>query len=456
MKNYEVIVIGSGCGALISDEASAQGLKVALIDKGPLAGGTCLNWGCIPSKMLIYTADRIVEIEAAKKLGVEAEVKNIDFHFIMERMRKSRHDSQTHIRKGIRQSENLDFYEGEGHFVDEYILKVNGEKLKGKSIFIASGSRPFIPPIKGLENVNYLTNESVLELKERPNSLIIIGGGYIAVEFGHFFAAMGTKVTILEMADRLVLAEEVEISKVLKSELSKRIAVYTNAQAEEIKIKGNDVSVITIDRNSGERMEFTAQRLMMAVGRRSNADLLKVENTGVELDKRGFIKVNEYMETNIKNIFAVGDANGQQMFTHMANREAAIVVQNVFYGNKLKVDYTAVPHAVYSHPQIASVGLTEEEARKNHKIMVGRTKYIDVAKGEAMLEKQGYVKAIIERETDRILGFHIIGPYAPELIQEVVNAITSGGSIEEINQGIHIHPALSELIPSTLNSLGES
>jgi len=456
MKNYEVIVIGSGCGALISDEASAQGLKVALIDKGPLVGGTCLNWGCIPSKMLIYTADRIVEIEEAKKLGVEAEVKNIDFHSIMERMRKSRHDSQTHIRKGIKQSKNLDFYEGEGHFVDEYILEVSGEKLKGESIFIASGSRPFIPPIKGLENVDYLTNESVLELKERPNSLIIIGGGYIAVEFGHFFAAMGTKVTILEMADRLVLAEEVEISEVLKSELSKRIAVYTNAQAEEIKIKGNDISVITIDRNSGERMEFTAQRLMMAVGRRSNADLLKVEKTGVELDKRGFIKVNEYMETNIKNIFAVGDANGQQMFTHMANREAAIVVQNVFYGNRLKVDYTAVPHAVYSHPQIASVGLTEEDARKNHKIMVGRTKYIDVAKGEAMLEKQGYVKAIIEGGTDRILGFHIIGPYAPELIQEVVNAIISGGSIDEINQGIHIHPALSELIPSTLNSLGES
>jgi len=455
MKNYEVIVIGSGCGALISDEALSKGLKVALIDKGPLVGGTCLNWGCIPSKMLIYTADRIVEIAEARKLGIEAEIKDIDFHSIMERMRQSRHKSQVHIREGLKQSK-LDFYEGAGHFVDEYTLEVNGKKLKGERIFIASGSRPFIPPIKGLENVNYLTNESTLDLEEKPESLIIIGGGYIAVEYGHFFAAIGTRVTILEMADRLVLAEEAEISEVLKNELSKRIAVHTNAQAEEIKIKGNGVSVTTVDRNNGKRMEFTAQRLMMAVGRRSNADLLKVENTGVELDKRGFIKVNEYMETNRKNIFAVGDANGQQMFTHMANREAAIVVQNVFYGTKLKVDYTAVPHAVYSHPQIASVGLNEEEARKNHKIMVGRTKYLDVAKGEAMLEQEGYAKAIIEKGTDRILGFHIVGPYAPELIQEVVNAITSGGSIDEINQGIHIHPALSELIPSTLNSLGES
>ena len=455
MKNYDVIVIGSGCGALISDEAASNDLKVAIIDKGPLIGGTCLNWGCIPSKMLIYVADRIVEIEEARKLGVNAEINNIDFHAVMERMRNSRQESQVHIREGIRETKNPDFYEGECHFVGDYTLSVNGNELKGENIFIASGSRPFIPPIKGLENTDYLTNESALELRDRPDSLIIIGGGYIAVEFGHFFAAMGTKVTIIEMADRLILSEEPEISDVLKKELSKRMVVRTNAQADEVKINRNGVSVITTEKKSGEKKEFTAQKIMMAVGRRSNADLLKVENTGVELDSRGFIKVNEYMETSRKKIYAVGDANGQQMFTHMANREAAIVVQNVFYGTTLKVDYTAVPHAVYSHPQIASVGLREEEAKKNHEITVGRTKYFDIAKGEAMLENEGYAKAIVEKETDGILGFHIIGPYAPELIQEVVNAMTSGGHIGEINQGIHIHPALSELVPTTLNSLGE-
>jgi dihydrolipoamide dehydrogenase len=456
MKKYDVIVIGSGCGALISDEAASKGFKTALIDKGPLIGGTCLNWGCIPSKMVIYVADRIVEIEEARKLGIDAEIKNIDFHAVMERMRKSRQESQVHIREGIRESKNLDFYEGECQFVSDYTLEVNGNKLKGENIFIASGSRPFIPPIEGLENIGYLTNESALELRDRPDSLIIIGGGYIAVEYGHFFAAMGTKVTIIEMADRLILSEEPEISEVLKSELGKRMAVHTNAQAKEVKANWNGVSVVIVDKNSGEERELTAQKIMMAVGRRSNADLLKVENTGVELDNRGFIKVNEYMETSKKNIYAVGDANGQQMFTHMANREAAIVVQNVFYGIKLKVDYTAVPHAVYSHPQIASVGLKEEEAKKNHEIIVGRTKYFDIAKGEAMLEKESYAKTIVENGTDRILGFHIIGPYAPELIQEVVNVMTSGGHIEEINQGIHIHPALSELVPTTLNSLGDS
>ena len=456
MKSYDVIVIGSGAGAIISDEAASKGFKTALIDKGPLIGGTCLNWGCIPSKMLIYTADRIVEIEETSKLGIEATITNVDFHSIMERMRKSRQESQVHVREGIKQSSNLDFYEGEGYFVGDRLLEVNKEKLKGERIFIASGSRPFIPPIKGSENVDYLTNESVLELKERPDSLIIIGGGYIAVEFGHFFAAMGTEVTILEMADRLVLSEEPEISDLLKGELGKHMEVYTNALAEEVKQCEHGIVVVTKDTNTAKRREFAAQRIMMAVGRRSNADILKVENTGVETDKKGFIKVNEYLETNRKDIFAIGDANGQQMFRHMANREAEIVTQNAFYNTNIKVDYSAVPHAVYSHPQVASVGLTEAKAREDHDIFIGRTKYFDTAKGEAMMEKQGFAKAIIDKDSRDILGFHVIGTYAPELIQEVVNAMTSGGQIEEINQGIHIHPALSELVQYTLNSLEES
>jgi mycothione reductase len=454
MKSYDVIVIGSGCGALISDAAAGHGIKTALIDKGPLIGGTCVNWGCIPSKMLIYPADRIVEIQEGKKLGIEADIKNIDFRSIMERMRQSRQESQRHIREGIKQSENLDFYGGEAHFVADYTLEVSGEEIRGKKLFIASGSRPFIPPIKGLESIDYLTNETVLELKERPDSLIIIGGGYIAVEYGHFFAAMGTKVTILEMANRLVLSEEPEISELLKQQLGQRMEVQINAQAEEVKAGNGGVTVVTRDKNSGKPKNFTAQRMMMAVGRRSNADLLKVENTGVELDTRGFIRVNEYMETSKKNIYAVGDANGQQMFTHMANREAAIAVQNAFHDARRAVDYSVVPHAVYSHPQIASVGLGEEKARKGHRIIAGRTRYFDVAKGEAMMETEGFVKVIAEKDSERILGFHIIGPYAPVLIQEVVNAMTTGGHIDEINQGIHIHPALSELVPTAINSLG--
>ena len=452
MKKYDVIVIGSGCGMIIVEEALAHDLNVALVDRGPI-GGTCANLGCIPSKMLIFAADRIAEIQEAKKLGIEAEVRNIDFGFVMERMRKVVREGQEHMKQGLSHVKNLDFYEGEGHFIDDYTMEVNGEKIKSDKIFIASGSRPLIPPIKGLDSVDFLTNETVLQLEERPESLIIIGGGYIAVEYGHFFAAVGTKVTMLEMADRLVLAEEPEIAEVLKKELGRRMDVYTNVQAEEVKDNGHSVTVIVNDLKAGRKKEFAAQRIMVAVGRKSNADLLRVENTGVEVDKRGFVNVNEYLETTKKNIFAVGDINGQQMFTHVANLEASLAADNAIHGSKTKMDYSAAPHAVYSHPQIASVGMTEEAARKVHKVLVGKAEYSDVAQGEAMMEETGFAKTIVEADTGKILGFHIIGPYAPILIQEVINAMASGGGIDQIQRGMHIHPAITELIPVVLNNL---
>ncbi|MGB2798258.1 MAG: FAD-dependent oxidoreductase, partial [Dehalococcoidia bacterium] len=190
--------------------------------------------------------------------------------------------------------------------------------------------------------------------------------------------------------------------------------------------------------------------------RRSNADLLRVEKTGVEVDGRGFVKVDDFLETSKENIFAIGDANGQQMFLHVANREAAVAWYNANHKQRVKMDYSAVPHAVYSHPQIASVGLKEEDASKDYRVLVGRTKYRDTAKGEAMMETEGYAKAIVDGDSGRILGFHIIGPYAPMLIQEVTNAVAAGGDVRVINNGMHIHPALSELIPRTLGNVEES
>jgi dihydrolipoamide dehydrogenase len=455
MKQYDVVVIGSGAGSLISEAAVSKGLKVAVVDKDTL-GGTCMNLGCIPSKMLIYAADRVTEIQEAEKLGIHAEIKSIDFRYIMQRMRKSRQESRKYVRKGIRDSKNLDLYEGVGHFIKAYTMEIDGKKIKGDKIFIASGSRPSIPPIKGLDGVDYLTNENALELQERPNSLIIIGGGYIAVEYAHFFAAMGTGVTIIEMLSRIAQSEEPEISELLEKELKKRVDIYTNTQAEEIKKSQGGASVITKNKISGDVKEFSAEKIMIAVGRRSNADLLKVEETGVELDKRGFIKVNDSLETTKTNIFALGDANGQQMFTHVANREASVAWYNATHKAKVKMDYGAAPHAVYSHPQIASVGLTEENARKDYHILVGRAKYSDTAKGEAMMEDVGFAKAIVDGHSKKILGFHIIGPYAPELVQEVINAMASGGQIQSINKGMHIHPALPELIVRTFENLEQA
>jgi mycothione reductase len=455
MKKYDVIVIGSGCGLNIVDEALTHGKRVALVDKGPL-GGTCPNLGCIPSKMLIYTADMVTEIQEVGKLGIEAEIKNVDFKSIMERMRKFVRGNQSQIKKNLKGEKNLGFFEGEGRFTGPETLEVNGEEIRGEKIFIASGSRPLIPPLPGLEKTDYLTNGTLLELEERPESLIIIGGGYIAVEYGHFLAAMGVRVTILEMADRLVLSEEPEIAARLQKELGRRTDIFTGVRAQEVKQDSRGFTVSVSDIKTGRARQFRAQRLLVAAGRRSNADTLRVEKAGVEVDARGYIKTNEYLETTQNNIWAVGDANGRQMFTHVANRESAVAAHNALHEGKMKMDYRAAPHAVYSHPQIAAVGLTEAEARKAvKKVLIGRAKYADVAAGEFMMEENGFAKAIVEGETGKILGFHIIGPYAPILIQEVINVMAGNGDVNHIQQGMHIHPSPPELVQAAIGNLAE-
>jgi len=454
MEEYDLIAIGSGAGLEVLNDAVEHGAKVALVDKGPM-GGTCLNLGCIPSKMLIYPADRIAEIQDSAKLGITAEVKDVDFAAIMERMRSSINKSSSDMREYALATKDFDYYEGEAHFVKDYVLEVNGQQILGDRIIIASGSRPFVPPVKGLETVDYLINESALDLTEKPESLIIVGGGYIGVEFAHFFAAMGTRVTILEMGSRLVANEEPEISDLLKKRLSERMDILTVVQAEEVRNNGDSVTVVVKDLASGKRKEVTAQRLMMAVGRRSNADILKVENAGIEVDKRGYIKVDEYLRTNKENVWAIGDANGTSMFRHTANMEAELVIENIMHHGDMKVDYSTIPHAVFTHPQIAGVGLGQEAAKKNHDIYVGKARYYNVAKGEAMMEADGFAKAIVEKETYKILGFHIIGPYAPMLVQEVVNAMHSGGNLDEIYSAVHIHPALSELVQRAFGNLEE-
>ena len=452
MKTYDVIVIGAGVGTTIVFKALSAGLKVALIDKGKV-GGTCLNVGCVPSKNLLFPADRVREIEKDKKLGIHANVARIDFSSIMERMRGVVRNGRNHLLREIRNSKNLDFYNDPTHFIDESVLKVKNDKIRGRKIFIASGGRPSIPSIKGLEDAGYLTNETVLNLVKRPRKLIILGGGYIAVEYGHFFASMGTEVMMVQRNKKLVPNEESEISDLLKKKFENQIEVYLNAETVEIQRSGSGEIVHIKNRETGREKSLLTETILVATGRRSNADLLRVEEAGIETDEANYIKVDDYLQTNKENIWALGDAVGKQMFTHAGDREAELAWHNATEENKTKMDFQLVPHAIFTYPQIASVGLTEEQAKKDYKILVGRAKYSDTVKGEAMMEEEGFAKAIVEKGTERILGFHIIGPEASILIQEVVNAMANKVSLKSIASSMHIFPTLSELIPETLARL---
>jgi len=454
VKKYDVVVVGSGSGASIVENALRQGLEVALVDRGPL-GGTCLNVGCIPSKILIFPADRLVEIQEAEKLGLEVKIKNVDFKAIMGRMRRIVNHSQSQIRRGIEQAPNLDFYETQGHFVDQYVMEVDGQRIKGDRIFLVSGARPRIPPIEGLEGVSFLTNESLLNLTAPPRSLIIVGGGYIAAEYGHFFAAMGTEVTILQRPDRLVPEEEPRVSDLLERRMAQRMEIHTATEAVAVRREKKGHVVTGRDTHTGEEREFAGAEVLIAAGRTSNADLLRVENAGIETDPSGYIKTNEYLETNVEDIWACGDVNGKAMFTHAANREVSIAWHNARHDHRVAMDYHAVPHAVFSHPQIASVGETEAQAKQHADTLVGEAGYLDVAKGEAMMERDGFAKVIIERESGRILGFHVAGPHAPILIQEVVDVLAAEGDARMVSQAMHIHPALPELVVRALYRLRE-
>ncbi|MFW6052983.1 MAG: dihydrolipoyl dehydrogenase [Desulfosalsimonas sp.] len=449
---YDVIVIGSGSGMLAVENAVDAGKRTALVDNGP-AGGTCLNLGCIPSKMLIAAADRVMEIREAERYGISAHISEINFEKIMTEMKNAVVPDHEQIHQGLESDSRFDYYEGTGSFTDDLTLEVNDRLLKGETFFIASGARPEIPPIQGLEKTDFLTSNTVLDLQKLPESLAIIGGGYIAAEYAHFFSAMGTAVTIFQNQKRLVPSEEPEISDTLARSLSERISIKTDVTVTGVAQNGRGAEINYTANDSGAQNSVTAERVLVAAGRKSNADRLAVEKTGIETDERGFIKTDDYLETSRKGIWAFGDANGKSMFTHAANAEASAAWSNAMENEKRKFDYHATPRAVFTWPPIASVGLKEAEAAKTRDVMVGKAGYDQCAMGMALREKQGFAKVIIDRQSFELLGFHIIGPHAPMVIQEVVNAMAAGRHAGLVLSGMHIHPALNELVMKTFSNL---
>lgn len=454
MEKFDVMVIGSGSGMEVVSRAYSEGLSVALVDHGPI-GGTCLNNGCIPSKMLIYPADVIRTLHDAERVGIEGLITRIDFQKIMGRMRSVVDMARKEMEESLESADDLVLYRKTGEFVADYTLKVGDETITAEKIAIASGSREMVPVIHGLKEAGYMDNVSLLDMNALPESLIIIGGGYIGCEYGHFFSAMGTKVTILGRSPTVLANEDPEIREIVNRVLSKDLDLFTNHEVIKVDLDGGRKVVSARNRLDGKVYEFEAEEIMVASGRRSNSDLLHPERTGVEIDEHGWIVVNEYLETTKQGIWALGDATGKHMFRHTANYEAEVVSANMFDEEKRVNDEHAFPHAVFTHPQVAGVGLKESEAlASGYKILVGRAKYTEVAKGMAMAEEEGYVKVVVEEDTGKILGCSVVGSEAGEIVQQVVYLMnTDRQDLYPLIRSQVIHPTISEVLPKAFASL---
>jgi mycothione reductase len=459
MKEYDLIAVGTGSAmniveALLRMEPEA---RIAIIDKDE-PGGICLTRACIPTKLLIYPADVVRIIENSGKFGIEARIERVNFSEVMERMSTLVREDIQRIGNALEAVESVDYYRASAEFTAPYELRVDGETIRSKRILLCLGSRPAVPEVPGLEETGYHTSDSILQIRTLPKSLTILGGGYIAAEFGHFFSAMGCSVTVVGRNPRFLPREEPEISDLARKSMSRTMEILTGQEVIEVKrgISGGKEMKIR-NPETGEKRTVPSEEILVATGRAPTTDLLHPERSGVGLDEHGWVVVNEFLETTKKNIWAFGDATGRFLFKHVANYESRIVYYNALLGEKRKVDYHAVPHAVFSCPEIAGVGLKEEEAIRIHgedAILIGFHLYEDTARGEAMDVTDGFVKVIVKGETHEILGAHIIGPEASVLIQEVVSLMyTRDRKFTPILEGMHIHPALGEVVERAFTSL---
>ncbi|MGD0057001.1 MAG: dihydrolipoyl dehydrogenase [Methanomassiliicoccales archaeon] len=448
MEQYDLIVIGSGAGMNVVDRARRIGMRVALLENGPL-GGTCLNRGCIPSKILIYPADVVREIEDAGRIGVYAKIKNLDFDLVRKRMWDLVLGDRGGMGRAVEADSGLGYFHITGHFIGAKTLQVGNAQITAPKIMIAAGVRTRVPNVPGLVESEVLTSENVFDIEKLPRQIVVLGGGYKACEFAHFFSAFGSQVTIIGHNPRLLPREEPEVSEQVKKTMSKFVDVRVNQDVVEV-IGGRRKrrTIFHKDRETGKADKVDAEEILVTTGVRSNSDLLRPEESGVALDKNGYIVVNEYLETSVPGIWAFGDIIGRNMFRHTANYESDVAWTNAFGMQKIKVDDHAVPHAVFSYPQVASVGTMEADAEKSGlDILIGTNMYSSCAKGYAMGDEESFVKVVVERETKRILGASVVGPHAALLLQPLVYLMNAGNqSYVPIANSQTIHPALSEAV----------
>lgn len=444
---YDLIILGSGAAAFAAAlKASELDVKVAMAERGAI-GGTCVNVGCVPSKNLLRAAKIVHDCNNPSYEGIKKCDSNLNFETTINNkdklvlsLRKAKYSDV------LDSMPNVTLFKGNAAFVSKNVVQVDGKKLYGKKFIIATGSSPYVPPIQGIEEVDYLTNVEALSLKERPDSMIVVGGGPLGLEFAQMYTRFGTKVTLLQRSSRIAPRQEPEISEALKHYLEEEgIEIYTNVQVLGVRKKGESKIVRTqID---SETKEIEAQQLLIATGRKPNTADLHLENVGVKVREDGAVIVNSEMRTSAPHVWAGGDIIGMPMLETIAAKEGAIAAENALKNARKKIDFLSIPHAIFTSPEVASVGLTEEQMTKKMKVCSCRTLSMsDVPKAKTVHEEKGLIKMVAHPKTGRILGVHILSELAADMIHEAVLAVKYKLTIDDIIDTVHVFPTMTEAI----------
>ena len=457
-QEYDLVVLGGGTGGYVAAiRASQLGLKTAIVEKGKL-GGTCLHQGCIPSKALLRSAEVFATAKHSEDFGVITSDVSINFGKVQERKNKiidQLHKGVQHLMKQAK----IDVYEGIGRILGPSIFSPmpgtisvemnNGEEnemLLPKNVIIATGSRPRTLPGLEIDREYVMTSDEALQLESLPNSIIIVGGGVIGIEWASMLHDFGVDVTVIEYADRIIPTEDKEISKEMQRLMKKKgIKLVTSAKVlPETMVRDNGVAISA--EVKGTVKEFKAEKLLVSVGRQANTEGIGLENTEIQIEK-GFIATNEFFQTKESHIYAIGDVIGGLQLAHVASHEGIIAVEHIAGKDPSPLQYHLVSRCIYSNPEVSSVGITEDQAiEKGHKVKTGKFSFRAIGKALVFGESDGFVKIVADEETNDILGVHMIGPHVTDMITEAGLAMVLDATPWEIAHTIHPHPTLSEAI----------
>src|SRR5262245_18995996 len=450
-KSYDVIIIGSGPGGYVAAIRAAQlGMTVLVVEKEPRLGGVCTLWGCIPTKALLHTADLLEEARHGGEVGVAAREVRLDMPAALKHKEKIVRQSTNGV-SYLMKKNRVEVVSGFGRLLGSGRVSVAGADgaetvYSGKNVLVATGSTPRTLPGMDTREKTILPSTGMLEMTEVPKSLVVIGSGAVGVEFASMYARFGSKVTIIEVLPRIVPVEDEDISRELAASFKRQgIAIYPDTRVE--RLTRSEVGVELVARSAGDKTEtFRAEKVLMAVGRRPLTDNIGLEAAGVATDK-GYIKVDAMMRTAVPGVYAIGDVLPTQALAHLASQEGVVAVEHMAGKNPRPINYHQVPGCTYRSPEIGSIGLTEATAReRGYDVVVGKFPFPAIGKARILNQASGFVKIVAEKKYDEVLGVHLIGPAATELIAEACAAMKLEATSEELVNTIHAHPTLSEAI----------